>query len=49
MSFEEYAAHVEAKLELAVADMFKNTKDYLLIYSLVTVVTIILDNFDMAI
>jgi hypothetical protein len=49
MSFEEYAAHVEAKLEESVALMFKQTKDYLLVYSMVTVVTIILDNFDMAI
>lgn len=49
MSFEEYAAHVEAKIEEAMATMFKQTKDFFLIYFMVTVATILLDNFDMAV
>lgn len=48
-SFEEYASYVEAKLEEACAAMFKNSKDFLIVYFIATILTILLDNVDMAI
>ena len=48
-SFDEYSTYAEQKLEETVANMFKNIKDYLMIYFLVTCLTLTMDNIDMAI